>query len=132
MRSMHLGRRTVRRCLLVLCMTLLITRVAGNHLHLCFDGSEPPVSFHAMDMSDHHADEDFEHDDKDIDLPKMTFAKIISFLLDFGFVAAVVIGLLELVAPQRIRPEFLIRDLEHSILHFLRPPLRGPPELRAN
>jgi hypothetical protein len=129
---MHLSRRTIRSCLLVLCMTLLITRVAGDHLHLCFDGSEPPVSLHAVDMPDHHGEEEFEHDDKDIGLPEMTFAKVMSFLPDFALVAAVVIGLVELVTRQHIRPEFLIRDLEHSSLHFLRPPLRGPPELLRN
>jgi hypothetical protein len=126
---MFLSRRTVRCCLLVVCMALLITRVAGNHLHLCFDGSEPPVSFHTMDMTDHHAEEEFQHDDQDIDLPEMTLAKLVAFLLDVALIAAVVIGLLALVTTQRLRPEFLVRDLQHSILHFLRPPLRGPPEL---
>lgn len=129
---MFLSRRTLRSCLLVLCMALLITRVAGNHLHLCFDGSEPPVSFHTMDVPNHHGDDELEHDDKDIALPQMTLAKVISFLLDFAVVAALLIGLLDLVTQQRIRPEFLVRDPEHSILHFLRPPLRGPPALHQH
>lgn len=126
---MFLSRRHFRCCLLLVCMALLITRVAGNHLHLCFDGSEPPVSFHTIDAAEHHGEEEFEHADKDISLPEMTLAKLVSFLLDFALLAAVVIGLLALVTPQRIRPELLIRDLEHAILHFLRPPLRGPPQL---
>lgn len=129
---MFLSCRTIRSCLLRVCVALLITRVAGNHLHLCFDGSEPPVSFHTMDMPDHHGDEEFEHDDKDIGLPQMTLAKLVSFLLDFAVVGALLTGLLELVTQQRIRPEFLVRDLEHAILHFLRPPLRGPPELHQH
>jgi hypothetical protein len=128
---MLLSRRTVRGCLLLVCVTLLITRVAGNHLHLCFDGSEPPVSFHTMDMPDHHAEEELEHDDQDIGLPEMTLAKL-AFLLDFVLLAAVAIGFINFIPNQRIRPEFFIRDLEHSIPHFLRPPLRGPPELRPS
>ncbi len=129
---MFLSHQTIRSWLLVLCMALLITRVAGNHLHLCFDGNEPPVSFHAMDLPDHHAEEAFEHDDKDIGLPKMTLAKVVSFLLDLAVVAAFFVGVLALVTQQRIRPEFLVRDLEHAILHILRPPLRGPPALHQH
>lgn len=124
---MRLDRRTLARLILLLCVALVVTRVAGNHLHLCFDGSEPPVSFHTMDVESHHADEDLGHNDQDVDLPSATLAKIASFLLDFALLGAVFLSLVQLLTPQRVRPELLERDPEHSILHFLRPPLRGPP-----
>lgn len=33
-----------RACLTLFCVAILVTRVSGAHLHLCFDGSEPPQS----------------------------------------------------------------------------------------
>ena len=54
----------------ILCAILLLVRVGGPHLHLCFDGSEPPASFHAFDLAGHHGlpGIDASHDDADIAL----------------------------------------------------------------
>lgn len=38
----------------LLCLALLMVRVGGSHLHLCFDGTEPPASYHVVDVDPHH------------------------------------------------------------------------------
>ena len=132
MRDMWLNRRTVARVILLLCVTLLVTRVAGNHLHLCFDGSEPPVSFHTLGVDALHVDEDLEHNDQDISLPNATLAKVASFLIDSALIATLLLCIVQLLRPQSIRPASIERYVEHSILHLLLPPLRGPPLLLAH
>ncbi|MBK7729696.1 MAG: hypothetical protein IPJ33_14720 [Gammaproteobacteria bacterium] len=54
----------------VLCLALVIVRVGGAHLHLCFEGTEPPVSYHALqDRSAHELPNfDVTHQDADIAL----------------------------------------------------------------
>ena len=122
---MRLDRRTFARLILLVCVTLLVTRVAGNHLHLCFDGSEPPVALHALDID--HGMEQAEHNDQDIDLPSLTLAKIASVLLDSAQLLPMLLCVGLLTAPQRVRLEFPERPLWQPLLHLLRPPLRGPP-----
>jgi hypothetical protein len=52
----------------LLCGVLLLTRLGGTHLHLCFDGSEPPISLHVADAGDHHPGESAPHADQDVAL----------------------------------------------------------------
>lgn len=51
-------------------VAFLATRVSDAHVHLCFDGQEPPTAVHMADGSvhndAHHADS--EHTDQDIGL----------------------------------------------------------------
>lgn len=124
---MRLDRRNLARLILLVCVTLLVTRIAGNHVHLCFDGSEPPMTLHTLDV-DHGADA-ATHDDQDIELPSASLAKLVSHGLDAALVAALVLWILPLLAPRRIRVELAKRQLDRSILDFLKPPLRGPPAL---
>jgi len=35
-----------RYVLWLLCAVILVTRISGAHVHLCFDGTEPLVSVH--------------------------------------------------------------------------------------
>jgi hypothetical protein len=41
------------RWIWLLCIVLLAVRMSGAHLHLCFDGAEPPFAIHAGDIAGH-------------------------------------------------------------------------------
>jgi hypothetical protein len=103
--------------------------LTGAHLHLCFDGSEPPLSLHAGDGAhfDHHAGESQQHDDVDVEPLGDLLAKSAQALL-FA-IMAVSFVLLVLQAP----PSKLITIARQRLRvprappRFLRPPLRAPP-----
>ena len=125
---MHLSPRTLFAWIVFVSVALVATRIAGSHLHLCFDGSEPPISFHSLDLNDHHGEEEFEHNDQDVSLPNATIAKIVPTFLDAFIVAALAI----IFIVPLLTPSFLPRNRTASffprlLLLFLRPPLRGPP-----
>jgi len=125
---MHLHRRTVACLILLLGVTLLITRIAGTHLHLCFDGMEPPVSMHLLDVDSHDTDEGA-HNDRNVELPGATLAKASSSLADAVFLVGAVLCLLFLSDAQRHAKPFSRLALFLESKKLLRPPLRGPPAL---
>ena len=115
--------------LLLLCGIMLFGRSAGIHLHLCFDGSEPPASLHFEDAG-HHAEHQAGqvHNDLDLSLAFDAVAKVVKLGLDLP---ALLVVLLLLLPP-------LLRDARRTArprpaavalppIHLLRPPLRGPP-----
>ena len=132
-----------RFALALLCATLVALRIAGSHLHLCFDGSEPPVSLHVSDAAG-HASHDHEsghlaphgmdsasethHDDLDVLVVGDAIVKKGSALSDATLFALVAVLLVFAVARDRggrivsVHPTFL-----PSSRPRLRPPLRGPP-----
>src|SRR5262245_23407994 len=59
-----------RPILLTLFVAALFLRVAGVHLHLCYDGQEPPASLHVVDagLHDDHDTGPAEHRDIDVQL----------------------------------------------------------------
>ncbi len=115
--------------LALLCAVLLSARADGAHLHLCFDGSEPPVSFHAFDV-DLHQDEPQSaapHQDADVGVLGEILTKLLTLDLDLPPVLlAALIGLILLQA-SRERPQFFERRKAVAAALYLRPPLRGPP-----
>lgn len=112
-------------------LAVVAVRLTDTHLHLCFDGQEPPASVHLADASVHHDDDHDDgvaHADQDIDPfigtlvksdddPQPLFALIVGTLLT-----------IELLPPDRTVPAL---DREIPIAtdppFYLRPPLRGPP-----
>jgi hypothetical protein len=118
-----------------LCLALLMLRVSGPHLHLCFDGTEPPVSYHLMDSglvdSDahhgEHAGAGDAHTDQDMPVAKDVLVK--KPAADSTALLALVFALLLfLIAPVReSRPVFAGAALHSRSFPWLRPPLRGPP-----
>ena len=123
---MHLQRRTIAGLILLLSLTLLITRIAGTHLHLCFDGLEPPVSLHTLDIDSHDSSEQA-HNDRNVELPGATLAKATSWQVDALFLIAAFSCLLLLSDSRRTPlPAFRLAPFLESI-RLLRPPLRGPP-----
>jgi len=115
--------------LTLLCVTLLMVRVGGAHLHLCFDGKEPPISFHLFDDGLHHgaAGESATHQDADVAVTVDLFSKQHKWGHDLPLMLLVV-GLLWalLQTPRRFIAPFFTPTV-YAAPAFLRPPLHGPP-----
>jgi hypothetical protein len=125
----YTGAMSMKRLWIVLFSVLafLFVSSAGTHLHVCFDGQEPPISVHVLDGD--HADlhsHDAAHDDLDIDPLSQPHPK------PFHSDLPVLIFLLVLCI-LRWRPATAIPvPLRHLIclrspLRYWRPPLRAPP-----
>lgn len=108
-------------------MAFLSLRLVGDHLHFCFDGTEPLVSIHGDDGEIHHAElgVNAPHDDVNVDLMTAVFKGSADLLVPLALLGAFILFLLPLVRLRRIAlPSVLLPD---SRFHYLRPPLRGPP-----
>jgi hypothetical protein len=116
-----------------LCVVMLVLRVSGLHVHLCMDGTEPPMSFHVEDAGIHHLDEASagdEHADRDFSLASDVVVKKPQAGLDLTLAAAFCALLLFMLA--RPRKLFAFPSLPAKVRSArtrLRPPLRGPPRL---
>ena len=118
--------------LLMACLALLLGQLSGAHLHLCFDGQEPPATLHLIeDEGAHnpHAAMGRAHFDADLGLFSSALEKKSSSALDLlPFLIATVIVL----GVARVRSFFAPRIERAAIrvapaLFELHPPLRGPP-----
>jgi hypothetical protein len=120
---------TLTALIALLCLAL-VARVGGTHLHLCLDGSEPPVSLHLSDSGVHHADESTgaTHADQDIAVGAEALVKKSFGDLELPTLAFVFALLLFFVAHSRdVLPEFRFPPRLSPARAHLRPPLRGPP-----
>ena len=125
------SRPTLRWSVAALCLALLMLRVGGVHLHLCFDGSEPPVSYHLGDSGVHHIDEHDageSHSDRDLQIANDLAVKKPNQGQDATLALLTLTLLLFLLSPVR-SPRPARRDDPAPVPSFswLRPPLRGPP-----
>lgn len=117
--------------LLIVLLAVLVTRLGGAHLHLCFDGQEAPTTLHAGEAVDHdqghHLDE--QHSDKDVDVLGAALLKKSSGAADMPVLLAVCLVLLLLLLPgARGRwPSAAFQQFFPYQPLRLRPPLRGPP-----
>lgn len=122
------GRAPSRAWLLTLvCAAMLFARLGGAHLHLCFDGSEPPASLHVTDSghyADHHDRE--AHDDRDVSLLGDALIKSDKPGLDLPLLLAAFWLVVLLFARPRMVPADS-PQVAVSSPRFFRPPLRGPP-----
>ena len=114
------------------CIALLLMRIGGAHLHLCFDGSEPASSLHFSDAghhADHHGSQ--QHDDRDVSLVGDTIVKLGKLNVDLPllFLALLAFGLLSLPRSNTTRGDPVLNSI--NSLWFLHPPLRGPPALAS-
>jgi hypothetical protein len=111
-------------------LAVLFTRLAGIHLHFCFDGQEPQATMHTSDGAIHNDAEhlDSEHTDQDVDLLDALFAKLgdRSFNLPLLFAVALI-----LLPPLGVVCRHWLRAASDPAPDLaplrLRPPLRGPP-----
>jgi hypothetical protein len=117
----------------MLCVAMLAMRVGGLHVHMCMDGSEPPLSFHVEDSGIHHVDEadaGEEHADRDFGLATDVVVKKPFSGFDLTLAAAFCALLfLLLTRPRELRPSHFQPAKVRSARNRLRPPLRGPPRL---
>lgn len=122
--------RSHRRWFWLVLIAFFATRLADVHLHLCFDGQEPPSAVHVADGAvhddAHHIDKD--HADRDVDMFDAVLLKKLadpSDALVAVFVAALLLSAVStrtLLVPLASEPPIDLRSLL-----LLRPPLRGPP-----
>jgi hypothetical protein len=114
----------------LVCVALVAMRIGGAHLHLCLDGSEPPITLHMSDSGLHHTDEPagITHSDQEVligadALVKKSFSDFELPLIAFAFVL-----LLFMFARTRdLLPDFFAPPRLSPARAHLRPPLRGPP-----
>lgn len=108
---------------------VLIGRFEGAHLHLCFDGSEPPAAVHMADGADHDDAHHMEtqHVDQDVDMFGATLVKKVYEGVDAPVVfAASLLFLLPVVTQSFVRPAPLLHPTPKRLFAF-DPPPRGPP-----
>jgi hypothetical protein len=112
----------------LLCAIVLVTRLGGAHLHLCLDGSEPPISLHFADSGEHHSGESAApHADQDVAIDADLLAKKSGGDFDPAVLAFAIAFLLLLTfRATGVTPEALSLPFR-SARTRLRPPLRGPP-----
>lgn len=117
-----------RTVLFALCALLLSAQVTGAHLHLCFDGQEPPVQLHLLDAGEIHQDTGFSlpHSDEDIALSDGSSARAKPFHLDLPTlaVAMFLIPRPAVAFAAARRPALASHP---AVRHELPPPPRGPP-----
>lgn len=119
-------------------VAFLCTRLMGLHVHLCFDGTEPPLSLQSQtnDLADVLADAQRANlqqtgpmalADVDIDLVGNALAKLAKIALDLP-ILLVAFALLLLarrpVVPQQEFADLLLVPFDWP---HIRPPLRAPP-----
>jgi hypothetical protein len=113
------------------CVAMVVLRVGGLHIHMCLDGSEPPMSFHVEDSGVHHLDEVATadaHEDRDLAIASDLVIKKPFGDLDLSLLAAFGALLLFLLARPRELLAFAPLPVRvRSARTRLRPPLRGPP-----
>jgi hypothetical protein len=114
---------------LLLSGVLLLLQVSGAHLHLCFDGQEPPVSLHVLDSGPEHfpGTAFSQHQDEELDSGLASLIK--KSLLDFDSppVPSTAVVLHGASTSQSLL-KILWNDspVPYSITRLL-PPSRGPP-----
>ena len=120
----------VRACLTLLCVAILVTRLSGAHLHLCFDGSEPPESVQLTAIaSDESQDEARKpRHDLDVSLIGEALAKKLDSSLELPMLlpAAIVLFRLQAVGGPMIARHRIVPFIPIPAFR-LRPPLRAPP-----
>ncbi|MGH7292026.1 MAG: hypothetical protein ACREJT_12490 [Myxococcota bacterium] len=122
--------------LTLLCVAVFVVRAGGAHLHLCFDGQEPPASLHVLDIDIHEAGADanadagmsLPHEDLDVALAEQTLSKY-KPALDLPLFLLAALALLLLAQPRRRAPVVRTAVARALAPLFLRPPPRGPPLL---
>ena len=117
----------------IVCVAMVVLRVGGLHVHMCFDGSEPPMSFHVEDSGVHHLDEagaGEAHEDREMALAPDVAVKKPFGDFDLSVLAAFSALLLFFISrPRELLPFSPLTVRIRSSRARLRPPLRGPPRL---
>jgi hypothetical protein len=113
------------QCVWLALFFWLLVSWSGAHGHLCFDGLEPPISYH-LDMIGDHPEHDSaeQHQDVDVDLQQLMLAKLSKIDLPLALLAAAFV-LLFWGLHRFVPLAYLTPRTSHA--RRWRPPLRGPP-----
>ena len=121
----------MRGFLTLLCVVILATRIAGAHLHLCFDGMEPSASVQ-LDADTSHGDSEDgagkRRHDLDLSLAGEALAKKVDGALELPALPGAT--LLSPIVPAVSRLLIVdcdVRPFPGRPFFRIRPPLRGPP-----
>lgn len=109
-------------------LAFLIASSLGTHVHICFDGQEPPSAVHVLDGEhlDHHAGTSEPHNDVDVDPVGKPLPK--PFKLELPALALLVVCAFVLLAPSARIPARSRSVSSHlSLPRYWRPLLRAPP-----
>jgi hypothetical protein len=120
----------VRIWIALISLAIMAMPVSGAHLHLCFDGGEPPATFHPLEDGSAHDDSAASgtHNDKDVSLQGVALAKKHDGALDLPAaltVAALVIRM-PVTTPAPTFDTHVAAPIPLRVARVL-PPLRAPP-----
>ena len=127
---MFRSRSLLRIWIALISLAVMAMPVSGAHLHLCFDGGEPPATFHALEDGSAHEDPGATgaHNDKDVSLQGVALAKKHDGALDLP--AALTVTAFVMRIPVTVPVLAFDTDVATPIpLRVARvlPPLRAPP-----
>lgn len=114
-------------------VTLLFARMAGAHLHLCFDGLEPPTSLQSQmyDLSDGYihntTSSEVPRQDIDIELVGELLTKLAKVGLDLPVLIIAVALFLLYPRPLPSYGRAIAVSFVPNSWPRIRPPLRAPP-----
>jgi hypothetical protein len=120
--------QAVRAFIWMVAIATFGVRLGGIHMHLCFDGQEPPASLHVEHEHGHddYHHSDGSHQDQDVDLLAQAFFKKADLgELDIAGAVLEIVALLPI--GDQLGPERLTTIQPTGPPHFVVPPLRGPP-----
>jgi hypothetical protein len=104
-------------------------QVTGAHLHLCFDGQEPPVQLHLLNASEGHDEAGFSrpHADEEVALNSDSSTRNDSLQFDLPPVATGTVAF-HLQPAKALAATLCLDDVPSpAARHELLPPPRGPP-----
>ena len=114
----------------LISLAVMAMPVSGAHLHLCFDGGEPPATFHAVEDGSAHDGPavDGAHNDKDVSLQDAVLAKKHDGALDLptALAAVALVIRLPVAAPAPAFDTNVATPIPLRVARVL-PPLRAPP-----
>lgn len=124
------SRMPLSRCLAWLCVSILVTHVNGEHLHLCFDGSEGPASLQ-VDGTGKEASKDGAgkaRHDLDVKLGGEALSKRLDYILELPALPAAsrVALVVRAIGWPVIKSAYAPPLVAAAALRW-RPPLRAPP-----
>jgi hypothetical protein len=123
-------RSFVRVWIALISLAVMAMPISGAHLHLCFDGSEPPATFHPVEDGSAHdyTDAGVAHNDKDVRLQGSALAKKhdAAFDLAAAFTPAALIVRMPVSVPVLAFDTDVATPIPLRVARVL-PPLRAPP-----
>jgi hypothetical protein len=117
----------------LMCLALVIARISGAHLHLCFDGNEAPVTFYLADSEPHHEGDGAKvhHRDAEASATGDALSKSAKSLFDLPLFLLSALLLWSAFRTVYRFPPTYSASARPIALPYLRPPLRGPPLLTS-